>query len=187
MHLKQRFAALFFLVLPPVLWALNGGPGVAFSAGSVGAARQAQLVQSVVGQVSKDEFLDLDKRLSGALPATVGGQEVVFQTRYTPSEQGTLAEQYVYEYFQSLGLTTSYHAWSGGPQRCSNVHGRNVRRDDGLPYGSQGQVLAPVRRIGDAGVGEVGVKAHLQVYDRDASLPRGSQDPTDGWDDSSDS
>ncbi|HEX8220350.1 MAG TPA: Zn-dependent exopeptidase M28 [Chloroflexia bacterium] len=126
MHLKQRYAALFFLVVPVVLWAFNGGPRVAFSAESVRASQQAQLVQSVVGQVSKDDFLDLDKRLSGALPAIVGGKEVVFQTRYTPSEQGTLSEQYVYEYFQSLGLITSYQAWAGGSQRCSAIHGRNV-------------------------------------------------------------
>ncbi|HEY0071872.1 MAG TPA: Zn-dependent exopeptidase M28 [Chloroflexia bacterium] len=126
MHLKQRFAALFFLVVPLVVWAFGGGPAVAWSAGSMRASQQAELVQSVVGQVSKDEFLDLDKRLSGALPVVVGGTEVVFQTRYTPSEQGTLAEQYVYEYFQSLGLVTSYQPWSGGPQRCGAINGRNV-------------------------------------------------------------
>ncbi|MEA2573986.1 MAG: hypothetical protein QOH93_1284 [Chloroflexia bacterium] len=128
MHLKQRFAALFFLVVPLLLWAFNGGAGLASGAIGVRASQQtqAQLLQSVVGQVSNDEFLDIDKRLSGALPATVGGKEVTFQTRYTPSEQGTLAEQYVYEYFQSLGLVTSYQAWSGGPQRCAPINGRNV-------------------------------------------------------------
>ncbi|MDQ3929444.1 MAG: hypothetical protein M3328_09895 [Chloroflexota bacterium] len=127
MHLKQRFAALFFLVVPLVLWVL-GGSNVASGAVGVrtGQQAQAQLVQSVVGQVSNDDLLDLVKRLSGALPVVVGGKEVAFETRYTPSEHGTLSEQYVYEYFQSLGLHASYHAWAGGPQRCAGINGRNV-------------------------------------------------------------
>ncbi|MDQ5826362.1 MAG: Zn-dependent exopeptidase M28 [Chloroflexota bacterium] len=128
MHLKQRFAALFFLVVLILLGTFNGDSGLASHVVSQRASQQtqAQLVQSVVGQVSNDELLDLVKRLSGALPAVVGGKEVTFQTRYTPSEHGTLSEQYVYEYFQALGLVSSYHAWSGGPFGCATINGRNV-------------------------------------------------------------
>ncbi|MDQ3929910.1 MAG: M28 family peptidase [Chloroflexota bacterium] len=128
MHLKQRFAALFFLVVPMLLWAFNGSSGLASGAVSLYASQQSpsQLVQAVVGQVSNDDLLNQVKRLSGALPVTVGGKEVTFQTRFTPSEHGTLSEQYVYEYFQALGLVASYQAWAGGPYNCATINGRNV-------------------------------------------------------------
>ena len=130
MHLKRRFAALFFLVVPLFIWAFSGNTAalsaVSLRASQQSQAQEAQLIRSLVGQITKDEFLDLVKRLSGALPARVGGRDVTFQTRYTPSEGGTLSEQYVFEYFRSLGITASYQTWSGGPQRCAAISGRNV-------------------------------------------------------------
>jgi hypothetical protein len=63
--------------------------------------------------------------LSGERPVTIGGQSVTLATRYTPSAQGTLSEQYVFEYFKSLGLPAQYHAWIG-ETRCLGIGGRNV-------------------------------------------------------------
>src|SRR5688500_15816730 len=63
-------------------------------------------ITGILNAVSESEYRELVEGLSGARPVTVGGQSVTFKTRYTPSAQGTLSEQYVYEYFQSLGLKT---------------------------------------------------------------------------------
>src|SRR5438045_3081488 len=109
-HNRPLQTALLGLLLPLVLWALSGisVPGHFDSlSSSVTAPRDPDpVIQEIINQVTATEFNDLDGGLSGEHPVTVGGNSVTFATRYTPSSQGTLAEQYVYEYFQSLGLAT---------------------------------------------------------------------------------
>jgi hypothetical protein len=132
MHRNRSLVTLTFLLLPLALWALSGwAVEVTQRSGSVGQAQtQDTLIRRILGQVDKDEFLDIDKGLSGAKPVQIGGRQVTLTTRYTPSEMGTLAEQYVYEYFQSLGLRAYYHEWAGQPGpgsgQCGDLRGRNV-------------------------------------------------------------
>src|SRR5438552_4199893 len=125
MALKRRPAALLALILPLALWALSGLSTPARFEALGGAAVPHDpdpLIQEIINQVTATEISDLDGGLSGEHPVTVGGNQVTFTSRYTPSSQGVLAEQYVYEYFQSLGLTTSYHNWTN----CGGITGRNV-------------------------------------------------------------
>jgi hypothetical protein len=127
MRRNRRLSALLFLILPLALWSLSGwNPGttsVSFQAGTQGARHEDPdpFIQSIMDQVTQTEFNDIDGGLSGEHPITIGGQQVTLTSRYTPSTQGTQAEQYVYEYFQSLGYTPQYQAWN----RCS-LNGRNV-------------------------------------------------------------
>ncbi len=123
---KQRFAIL--LLLPAALSMLSGWNGLtnASRITTSGLTAPDPLIVSIMGEVDRNEWLDINKGLSGEHPVVVGGSAVTFKTRYTPSEPGTLSEQYVYEYFQSLGLPTSYHAWSGSTSRCIGITGRNV-------------------------------------------------------------
>ncbi|HUP27630.1 MAG TPA: M28 family peptidase [Chloroflexia bacterium] len=108
-----------------VLWGWRGPNSVTLVPAQRGAAPDP-LVTGLMDRVDRNLWLDLNKGLSGEHPVTVGGQSVTFKTRYTPSEQGTLSEQYVYEYFQSLGMATSFHSWQGSPGRCAGIAGRNV-------------------------------------------------------------
>jgi hypothetical protein len=109
-----------FLPLILVISALSAQP-VRLS----GAAQSEAAIRSILGAYSESEYRTLLEGLSGARPVTVGGQPVTFRTRYTPSPQGTLSEQFVYEYFQSLGLKAEYHTYDGSV-RCSGIAGRNV-------------------------------------------------------------
>lgn len=126
MKSKQRLAVL--LLLPAVLLALSGWNGLtnASRVTTTSLAVPDPQIVNIMGGVDRSEWLDINKGLSGERPVVVGGTAVTFRTRYTPSEPGTLSEQYVYEYFQSLGLQTSYHAWSGSTARCIGITGRNV-------------------------------------------------------------
>lgn len=122
MRIKPRFAALFAVLFFTFLLAVGGDPAKPVS------AQQAPdpVISRIIAQVSANDFLQLDKGLSGAVPIKVGGKEVTLQTRYTPSEQGTQAEQYTYEYFQQQGLTAQYESWVGDSGLCMGVRGRNV-------------------------------------------------------------
>lgn len=96
-----------------------------WSAPSAGQTQQGDIAR-ILQAINKDEYRALVEGLSGARPVTVGGQPVTFKTRYTPSAQGTLSEQYVYEYFTGLGIATQYQAWTGTLTRCRNISARNV-------------------------------------------------------------
>src|SRR5687768_12758270 len=126
MKSKQRLAIL--LLLPVLFLTLSGWDGLttASRVTTGGLAIQDPLILDIMGGVDRAEWLDINKGLSGERPVVVGGSPVTFRTRYTPSDLGTLSEQYIYEYFQSLGLQTSYHAWSGSTARCIGITGRNV-------------------------------------------------------------
>src|SRR5688572_25796977 len=119
---KRQATFLLSLLLPLTIlvagWTAQGS--------SLHQSAQADpTITGILNTVSESEYRQLVEGLSGARPVTIGGQSVTFVTRYTPSEQGTLAEQYVYEYFQSLGLKTEYHPWDGSV-RCAGISGRNV-------------------------------------------------------------
>ena len=123
---KRRLTVLLCMVLPLMLWSLAAWGQAGSSAnplanGQVRPADPDPVIQGIMDQVTREEFTSIDNGLSGETPITIGGQQVTLTTRYTPSTQGTLAEQYVYEYFQSLGYTPQYDPWS----RCS-TSGRNV-------------------------------------------------------------
>lgn len=124
MHPRLRFAALSLLLLSILPWT----PSITAGFAAVPTSQQGQnpVISAIIGQVSRDEFLQVDKGLSGAVPVKIGGQDVTLATRYTPSQQGTQAEQYVYEYFQQLGLSTKYEPWAGTNTMCANIRGRNV-------------------------------------------------------------
>jgi hypothetical protein len=119
----KRQAAFLLALLLPLAILLAGWTTQANSFQQTG--QDDPTVAGILNAVSESEYRELVEGLSGARPVTVGGQSVTFKTRYTPSQQGTLAEQYVYEYFQSLGLKTEYHAWNG-VERCPGISGRNV-------------------------------------------------------------
>jgi|GEM_PF-3182472 len=127
MQHKRRTAFLLVLIIP-LVWALSGWSALPSVINVSPASRQQAdpFIQSIINRVSKDEWRDIVRGLSGDQPVTIGGQPVVLKTRYTPSAQGTLSEQYVYEYFQTHGLAASYHSWSGNNARCIGVSGRNV-------------------------------------------------------------
>ena len=123
---NRRLTALLCLLLPIAMWSLGawGQPPNSYNPIASGQARPNDpdpLIQSIINQVTQTEFVDLDGGISGEHPVNVGGTPVTFTTRYTPSTQGVLAEQYVYEYFQGLGYSAQYKPWS----RCS-ITGRNV-------------------------------------------------------------
>ena len=76
----------------------------------------------LIGRVSQDRIEDTIRGLSGAEAVMIGGSLYTFTTRATGSgEPITKALQYVYELFESYGLTVEYHPWSGGGYSCSNV------------------------------------------------------------------
>src|SRR5215216_6334855 len=104
MHRSRRLVALFFLILPLIAWALSGWGAAThlqslIAAQTPGSNAPDPLVKGIIDTVSRDELRDLVGGLSGEHPVTIGGQQIALKTRYTPSEHGTLAEQYVYEYF----------------------------------------------------------------------------------------
>ncbi len=76
----------------------------------------------LIGRVSEQRLGNIVMGLSGAEQVTIGGSSYTFTTRATGSgEPITKALQYVYELFESYGLTSEYHEWSGGGYSCSNI------------------------------------------------------------------
>src|SRR6476661_8762147 len=126
MFKSRRISVLLFLLLPVALWSLSGW---SLPSASVSYPRSVQkandpdpVIQEILAQVNQPDFNTLDGGISGEHPITIGGQSVTLTSRYTPSSQGTLAEQYEYEYFQSLGLNTHYQSYTG----CGSIPGRNI-------------------------------------------------------------
>ncbi len=131
---RTRSTLLLYIVLTLIIWPVSGWTGLSSSLSTPNPqlsvysspfTPQADTIAEILKGVSKDAFLDMVGGLSGAHPITIGGQPVTLVTRYTPSPQGALAEQYAYEYFQSLGLSTRYLSWTGDI-RCTGITARNV-------------------------------------------------------------
>ncbi len=71
------------------------------------------LVQQMIAQVSSSALSTLDGNLSGVSAVTIGGSPYTIASRNTRTEPAiTKATQYVYEYLQSLGLSTQYHTYN---------------------------------------------------------------------------
>lgn len=81
-------------------------------------------IQSLVEALAASAVYDRIADLSGARSTTVGGANVTIATRYTYSSQIKLAEQYLFESYQRMGLQPQYVPWS-----YSNASGKNVIAD----------------------------------------------------------
>ncbi|HVF98883.1 MAG TPA: M28 family peptidase, partial [Chloroflexia bacterium] len=129
MRRSRRFLTMLFLSLAAVLGLATGWSRLPYSinmnAAEVAALSPNPAIQEVISQVRSEEIRDIVEGLSGVKPIKVGGQEVTLKTRYTPSQEGTLSEEYVSEYFRSLGLATTFQPWTGA-NRCTRITGRNV-------------------------------------------------------------
>lgn len=84
-------------------------------------------VAAMIAQVQASTVSDYTARLSGEVPATIGGAPYTIISRRTNS--GTpiqKATQYVFEQMQTLGLTVSYHNWSACGLSNRNVIGEKI-------------------------------------------------------------
>jgi hypothetical protein len=80
------------------------------------------IINGIINAVSGDQLTSYVSGLSGVTSVTVGGETYTISTRNTNSGAPVQkATQYAYEHFQSLGLTTTYHQWSGGYLSNRNV------------------------------------------------------------------
>jgi PKD repeat protein len=80
------------------------------------------VIAGLISQVTQSKVDTYVKNLSGVNPVTIGGSSYTITTRNTAS--GTPIEkatQYLYEFMQGKGLTTSYYNWS-----ASGYTGRDV-------------------------------------------------------------
>jgi hypothetical protein len=79
-------------------------------------------IQAMLDQVQSNWLYDKVAGLSGKNQVSIGGNMATLVTRYTSNQTySQLSTQYVAEYFQSLGLATSYQTWA-----YSKWQGRNV-------------------------------------------------------------
>ena len=79
-------------------------------------------VQSIIDQVQSNTLYNYVAGLTGEQAVTVGGVSFTFATRSTTAATYIeKATQYVYEHFQSLGLSTSYHTWQYSSGQRRNV------------------------------------------------------------------
>ncbi|MCS6825232.1 MAG: M20/M25/M40 family metallo-hydrolase [Caldilinea sp.] len=78
-------------------------------------------VAALLAQITPAELQTLVSQLSGHMPAPVGGGAVTIHTRYTFAGRLRDAEQFVYEYYQHLGLNVRYAPWSYGQYSGRNV------------------------------------------------------------------
>lgn len=78
-------------------------------------------ITALLDQITTEELRALVSQISGYVPASVGGAAVTINTRYTFAGRLRDAEQFVYEYYQRLGLGVRYANWSYG-----RYSGRNV-------------------------------------------------------------
>lgn len=83
-------------------------------------------IQTMMAQVQQSTLYTYVGQLSGEIPVLVGGVPYSILSRNTISGDGIQkATQFAYEYLQSIGLSASYHYWSG----CGNnrsISNRNV-------------------------------------------------------------
>jgi hypothetical protein len=81
-----------------------------------------QLVQSMLNQVDSADVKTYTGELSGASQATIGGQPYTLYTRHALSgEPAAKAAQYLYEFYQDLGLQVEYDPFVFQGQTLSNV------------------------------------------------------------------
>ncbi|MBK8051305.1 MAG: M20/M25/M40 family metallo-hydrolase [Anaerolineales bacterium] len=78
-------------------------------------------IAALLPKLTEADLRTLVDRLSGQTPATIGGVAITLNTRHTLTARVHDAEQYVYEYYQALGIPVSYFNWTYG-----SYSGRNV-------------------------------------------------------------
>ncbi|MBO9393383.1 MAG: M20/M25/M40 family metallo-hydrolase [Caldilinea sp.] len=78
-------------------------------------------IAALLTQITPAELQTLVSQLSGHTPAPVSGQAVTINTRYTFASRLRDAEQFIYEYYQRLGLNVRFAPWTYG-----RYSGRNV-------------------------------------------------------------
>jgi hypothetical protein len=79
-------------------------------------------VQLMLDQVDQGEIYSLTGDLSGEWPVTISDQPYTLNTRHALSgEPNQKAAEYLYQYYQALGLDTSYQNFTYQEQLLSNV------------------------------------------------------------------
>ena len=79
-------------------------------------------IQAMLSQVDPGIIYNLSGNLSGERPVTINGEAYTIPTRYALSgEPIEKATQYLYQYYQDLGLDVSLHQFQYGGQMLSNV------------------------------------------------------------------
>ena len=80
------------------------------------------IIQAMLDQVDPETIYDLSGDLSGEWPVTISDEAYTILTRYALSgEPIQKTTQYLYQYYQDLGLDVSLHNFSYGEQTLSNV------------------------------------------------------------------
>ena len=78
----------------------------------------------MISEVQQADLYNETGNLSGENAVTIGGSSYTIATRNTSSGEAIQkATQYVYERLTAIGLTASYHNWSGGSFAGRNVVG----------------------------------------------------------------
>ncbi len=80
-------------------------------------------VASIVDQVNADSLYRYERQLCGDLSSTIGGSSYTIASRHYTKEGNSKAAQYIFERFQSFGLTTSYQVITSS---LTNVLGRKT-------------------------------------------------------------
>ena len=79
-------------------------------------------IQAMLDQVDPGIIYNLSGNLSGEWPVTIDGETYTIPTRYALSgEPIQKTTQYLYQYYQDLGLDVSLHQFQYGGQLLSNV------------------------------------------------------------------
>jgi Zn-dependent M28 family amino/carboxypeptidase len=108
-------------LLAPLPLAVEDAPAQAASVWPAAALAVDPDIAALLAQVTPAELQSLVNQISGQTPATVGGAAVTLNTRYTFASRLRSAEQFIYEYYQQLGLGVRYANWSYGQYSGRNV------------------------------------------------------------------
>lgn len=79
------------------------------------------VIASIIARLNAAAITTWDRRLSGEDPVIIGGASFNLRSRYSPSTNGRLSEQYVFEQLQRLGYAPRYFNYTtpygGNPWR----------------------------------------------------------------------
>ena len=90
-------------------------------------AIQIPLIQEIINQVDPEVLYDLVSDLSGERPVSIDGESYTIRTRYALSgEPIEKAAQYLYEFYEDLGLDVDFHQFTYSNQVLTNVVAEKV-------------------------------------------------------------
>jgi hypothetical protein len=139
-------------LLAPLPLAVEDAPAQAASVWPAAALAVDPDIAALLAQVTPAELQSLVNQISGQTPATVGGAAVTLNTRYTFASRLRSAEQFIYEYYQQLGLGVRYANWSYGQYSGRNVvaevRGTHAAGTDADPRRASRQHLATFLHAG---------------------------------------